>query len=120
MTPDLQAKLQAAIDSSRVFKLMPLEAQQEFLKNLDSASDEQASQTIAVLQKHEEELVRSEAAQASNTEALAAAVAQLNQEIKAADKLILKQDEQDDQAKELQKLASLEESIAQIDTANSP
>jgi hypothetical protein len=98
MTPDLQAKLQSAIDTSRVFKLMPLEAQQEFSGNLENASDEQALQAIAVLQKHEEELVRSEAAQASNTEALAAAVAQLNQEIKTADKFIAKQDEADDQA----------------------
>jgi|GEM_PF-4100855 len=120
MTSILQEKLKITLDTSQVFKLLSEVEQSGFITSLEGASDDQIARAISVLEENEKIFVENEQKKLSQAQNLIDAAAQINQEIKSADKLIAKQDEADDQAKDLQKLASMEQAIAEIDTSVPP
>lgn len=112
MNETIKEKLSSTINNSQAFKLMVEADQMRFQNILNNASDEQATQAIALLDQHEQIYLQNEQAKAAQAE-------KLNQEIKTADKFIAQQDEADDQAKELQKLASIEAAILDIPPSSS-
>ena len=120
MTSTLQEKLDSTIANSQVFKLLSEVEQAGFITSLEGASDDQIARAITVLEENEQIYLQNEQNKLNQAQNLIAAAEQLNQEIKAADKLIAQKDEADDQAKDLQQLQSMEEAIAEIDTSLPP
>jgi hypothetical protein len=115
MNPTTKEKLDAALANSKVFKLMSEEDQTRLTASLQKADDEQALQAIAVLSNHEQVYNTNEQKRLDAAASQIAMAEQIHQAIKKADQLIMKQDENAEQADNLQKLQSMEQEINSLD-----